>query len=155
MNRRGQCGQQDLTCMRPIGAIPIYGKMTGLTRIITKGVEDPNSGGFHLTLSSWRTGRAAGSFTASFRMPGCSIIGEDCDAERQSANDKEWAVNQSIWDLKPGDRITLDEEVVAEVIAPTEDGEWIRVRYMDVPESPELVGTEDLCSTDEIVSHAA
>ena len=64
-------------------------------------------------------------------------------------------MNQSIWDLKPGDRITLDEEVVAEVIAPTEDGEWIRVRYMDVPESPELVGTEDLCSTDEIVSHAA
>ena len=62
-------------------------------------------------------------------------------------------MNQSIWDLKSGDRITLDSEVVAEVVAPTEDGEWIRVKYTDAPESPELVGTEDLCSTDEIVSY--
>ena len=64
-------------------------------------------------------------------------------------------MNLSIWDLKPGDRITLDSEAVAEVIAPTEDGEWIRVKYTDEPESPEIIGTEDLCSTDEIVSYAA
>ena len=64
-------------------------------------------------------------------------------------------MNLSIWDLKPGDRITLDSEAVAEVVAPTEDGEWILVKYMDAPESPEIVGTEDLCSTDEIVSYTA
>jgi hypothetical protein len=64
-------------------------------------------------------------------------------------------VNQNIWDLKFGDRITLDSEVIAEVVSPTEDGEWIRVKYMDAPESPEIVGTEDLCSTDEIVSYTA
>ena len=54
-------------------------------------------------------------------------------------------MNGNIWDLKSWDRITLDSDVVA----PTEDGEWIRVKYMDAPESPEIIGTEDLCSTDE------
>ena len=60
-------------------------------------------------------------------------------------------MNGNIWDLKSWDRITLDSDVVA----PTEDGEWIRVKYMDAPESPEIIGTEDLCSTDEIVSYTA
>ena len=79
-----------------------------------------------------------------------------CDEdERQSANAKEEFMNGNIWDLKSGDRITLDSEVTAEVVAPTEDGEWIRVKYMDAPESPEIIGTEDLCSTDEIVSYTA
>ena len=32
-------------------------------------------------------------------------------------------MNGNIWDLKSGDRITLDSEVTAEVVAPTEDGE--------------------------------
>ena len=47
---------------------------------------------------------------------------------------------------------SLDSGVVAEVLAPTEDGEWILVKYIEAPESPDLVGTEDLCSTEEIVS---
>ena len=64
-------------------------------------------------------------------------------------------MNGNIWDLKSGDRITLDSEVTAEVVAPTEDGEWIRVKYMAAPESPEIIGTEDLYSTDEIVSYTA
>ena len=64
-------------------------------------------------------------------------------------------MNGNIWDLKSGDRITLDSEVTAEVVVPTEDGEWIRVKYMDAPESPEIIGTEDLRSTDEIVSYTA
>ena len=38
------------------------------------------------------------------------------------------------------------------VVAPTEDGEWILVKYIEAPESPNLVGTEDLCSTEKIVS---
>ena len=58
----------------------------------------------------------------------------------------------NIWGLRPGERITLDSGVVAEVIAPTEDGRWIRVKYLDAPDSPDLVGTEDLCATEEIVS---
>lgn len=59
-------------------------------------------------------------------------------------------MGQSIWDLRVGKRVTLDSGAVAEVVAPTEDGEWVLVRYIAAPESPEIVGTEDLCSTDEI-----
>ena len=41
----------------------------------------------------------------------------------------------NMWELRPGERITLDSGVVAEVIAPTEDGSWIRVKYLDPPDS--------------------
>ena len=50
----------------------------------------------------------------------------------------------SIWELKAGEQITLDQGVVAEVVTPTEDGLWVRVKYLHAPESPEIVGTEDL-----------
>ena len=58
---------------------------------------------------------------------------------------------QSIWDLKVGERVSLDSGAVAEVVAPTVDGEWVLVKYIAAPESPEIIGTEDLCSTDEIL----
>ena len=60
-----------------------------------------------------------------------------------------------IWDLEAGHRVILDSAAVAEVLAGTEDGMWIRVRYVQSPEDPDLIGTEDLCSIDEIVSLAA
>ena len=63
-------------------------------------------------------------------------------------------MGQSIWDLKVGGRISLDSGVVAEVIAPTEDGEWVLVKYVEAPESPQIIGTEDLCSTGEILLDA-
>lgn len=63
-------------------------------------------------------------------------------------------MSQSIWDLKMGERVTLDSGAVAEVIAPTEDGEWVLVKYVAAPESPEIIGTEDLCSSDEILLEA-
>ncbi len=50
------------------------------------------------------------------------------------------AMGQSIWDLKVGDRISLDSGAVAEVITPTEDGEWVLVKYVEAPESPKLSG---------------
>ena len=59
----------------------------------------------------------------------------------------------SIWDLKAGEKITLDEGVVVEVVAPTEDGVWIRVKYIHAPESPDILGKEDLCNTEEILSN--
>ena len=58
----------------------------------------------------------------------------------------------SIWELKPGEHIKLDQGLVAEVVAPTEDGVWIRVKYIHAPESPDIVGTEDICNTEEILS---
>ena len=63
-------------------------------------------------------------------------------------------MGQSIWDLKVGDRISLDSGAVADVIAPTEDGEWVLVKYVEAPESPQIIGTEDLCSTGEILLDA-
>ena len=52
------------------------------------------------------------------------------------------------------DRISLDSGAVAEVIAPTEGGEWVLVKYVASPDSPELIGTEDLCSAGEILFDA-
>lgn len=55
-----------------------------------------------------------------------------------------------LWTLTAGLRVELDEGVIAEIQAPSEDGEWVKVRYIRAPHHPELVGTEDLCSADEI-----
>jgi hypothetical protein len=52
--------------------------------------------------------------------------------------------------LKPGDRVRTADDAVAEVLAASEDGEWIRVKYLRSDQDPELVNTEDLCSADEI-----
>ena len=60
-----------------------------------------------------------------------------------------------ISELKKGQRIVLEGGLTAEVLAPSEDGEWIRVKYLTAPDDPELVGTEDLCSGDEIVEAGA
>lgn len=55
-----------------------------------------------------------------------------------------------LWDLEPGNRVRMVDLGVAEVVAPTEDGEWILVRYVEFNGDPRMVGTEDLCSSDEI-----
>ena len=60
-----------------------------------------------------------------------------------------------IWDLKTGEQIILESGSIAEVLTPTEDGAWILVKYIDSPEFPDIVGTEDLCSAEEIVSLVA
>ena len=60
-------------------------------------------------------------------------------------------MRQSIWDLKVGERISIDLQAVADVVAPTQDGEWVLAKYVESPESPEIVGTDDLCSTGEIL----
>lgn len=57
-----------------------------------------------------------------------------------------------LYDLEPGDLVRLSEDgAVAEVVRPTEDGRWILLRYIESPEDPHLVGTERLCSDDEVV----
>ena len=55
-----------------------------------------------------------------------------------------------LYGLKPGDSVRTVENAVAEVLAATEDGEWIRVKYLLNDTDPALVNTEDLCSEDEI-----
>lgn len=60
-----------------------------------------------------------------------------------------------IWSLKAGDVIRLEGGAIAQVAKPTEDGRWILIHYVEVPDNPDLAGTEDLCSEDEVISLAA
>ncbi len=52
--------------------------------------------------------------------------------------------------LKPGDMILTREGAQAEVLSETEDGERIKVRYLEAKDDPSLVGTEDLVKESEI-----
>lgn len=55
-----------------------------------------------------------------------------------------------LWYLGIGSQLELDKGVIAEILAPTEDGQWVQVKYILAPNNSELVGLEDLCSVDEI-----
>lgn len=55
-----------------------------------------------------------------------------------------------LWLLKPGHKIKTRDGVEAEVLSETEDGEWIRVRYLNGGEDPLFTGTEDLAHRDEV-----
>ncbi len=61
----------------------------------------------------------------------------------------------NLWELKKGDKVKLQDGIVANVLARTQDGQWIRVRYVLAPENPELVGSEDLCSESEVLEIAS
>jgi hypothetical protein len=53
----------------------------------------------------------------------------------------------SIWDLKKGDKFKVSEGYLCEVLAPTEDGKGVRVRYLD----GDLKGQEDFVFAEEIL----
>jgi hypothetical protein len=55
-----------------------------------------------------------------------------------------------LWHLKPGHRIRTRGGVEAEVLSETEDGEWIKVRYLDDGDDPLVAGTADLAHKDEV-----
>ena len=52
--------------------------------------------------------------------------------------------------LKPGHKIRTCDGVEAEVLSESEDGEWIKVRYVDGEDDPLFGGTEDLAHRDEV-----
>lgn len=52
--------------------------------------------------------------------------------------------------LKPGHKIRMRDGSKAEVLAETEDGEWIKVKYLDNEDDPLFAGTEDLVSSEEV-----
>ena len=54
--------------------------------------------------------------------------------------------------LVPGDRARTMDGNIVEIVAATEDGRWIKVRYLESKATPKLVGTEDLCTEEELVS---
>ena len=59
-----------------------------------------------------------------------------------------------LWELRPGDKIRTANGAIAEVLTETEDGRWVKVRYLRSSRDPALVGTEDLCHEDEIQERA-
>ena len=56
----------------------------------------------------------------------------------------------NLWLLKPGHKVRTRGGAEAEVLSETEDGEWIRVRYLDSVDDPLFAGTEDLAHRNEI-----
>lgn len=52
--------------------------------------------------------------------------------------------------VAPGTRVELEDLSIAEVLEPSADGEHIRVRYVDSPYEPALVGTEAVISDDMV-----
>ena len=52
--------------------------------------------------------------------------------------------------LKPGDMILTRDGAQAEVLSETEDGERIKVRYVEAKDDPSLEGTEDFVNEDEV-----
>ena len=56
--------------------------------------------------------------------------------------------------LAVGNRVRLERDVIAEIVSPTEDGAWIKVRYVEAPGTFGLVGVEDIRGADEILGPA-
>lgn len=46
-------------------------------------------------------------------------------------------------ELEPGDKVKLVGDIVVEVVDNPRDGMWFRARYITVPGSPALEGTEE------------
>ena len=53
--------------------------------------------------------------------------------------------------LKVGDCLSLLGGLTAEVVENIGDGEWVRVRYISVPEKGPAVGGEELCHATDII----
>lgn len=53
--------------------------------------------------------------------------------------------------LKPGDRLLLQQGIVAEVTANMGDGQWVEVRLIEVPQRPAEAGSVELCHAQDIV----
>ena len=53
--------------------------------------------------------------------------------------------------LKAGDRLQLQNRIVAEVTENMGDGMWVEVRLIEFPERPEEVGAVELCHAQDIV----
>jgi hypothetical protein len=54
--------------------------------------------------------------------------------------------------LKVGDRLKLEGGVIGEVIENMDDGQWVRVRYLDVKDMPEQIGNEELAHATDILA---
>ena len=56
----------------------------------------------------------------------------------------------NLMDLQPGHRIATADGAVAEVVDNPRDGVWVVARYLEAPDEPELVGTEEMIFAQDI-----
>lgn len=57
----------------------------------------------------------------------------------------------NLFDVKPGQRILMKNQSVAEVVENLGDGIWVKGRFLEAPQNPSIVGSEDLCYCEEIL----
>ena len=57
----------------------------------------------------------------------------------------------NLFELKPGQRILMKNQSVAEVVENLDDGIWVKGRFLESPSDPSIVGTEDLCYCEEVL----
>lgn len=57
----------------------------------------------------------------------------------------------NVLDLKPGTRLGLREGIVAQVVENMDDGMWVQVEYLEVPNNEAEVGAIDLCHAQDII----
>jgi hypothetical protein len=55
-----------------------------------------------------------------------------------------------LYELGPADGVRTADGAVAEILIETQDGQWIKVRYVESDDDPSIIGTEDLCHEDEL-----
>jgi hypothetical protein len=59
-----------------------------------------------------------------------------------------------IRELTAGARVLLEDGSIVEVVAPSQDGRIVQVRYLEAPFDAAMVGTEAECSDYDIVAFA-
>lgn len=53
--------------------------------------------------------------------------------------------------LSPGDKVRLADGSLCEVISNPKDGLWLMVTFLEAPEDPSLVGTEDMVFANDVL----
>ena len=60
----------------------------------------------------------------------------------------------NVLELKPGEKVRLQDGAIAEVVANPKDGVWIELRYLNVPQNPAQEGTEELVFAESLIERA-
>ena len=53
--------------------------------------------------------------------------------------------------LKPGTRVRLVGDAIAEVVANPQDGVWLLLRYLVAPSNPDQVGAEEMVFAEDVL----
>ncbi len=53
--------------------------------------------------------------------------------------------------IEPGTRLRLVGDVIVEVMTNPQDGIWLLVRYLEVPDDPARIGSEDMVFAEDVL----